>query len=76
MLKKNHSLFGYKRRKKNREGVNFVGLIDAGNLWNWQKICRKGADELVFWILTAISRKRKLWFQLVEKTAGRNQYSV
>ena len=31
MLKKNHSLFGYKRWKNGKGIVNFVGLIDAGN---------------------------------------------
>ncbi len=53
------------------KGVNFVGLVDAGDpLELAQKYDRDGADELVFLDITASSNKRRILIDLVEKTAN------
>ena len=52
------------------KGVNFVGLIDAGNPVELAKrYVEEGADELVFLDITATHENRKTLVQLVEKIA-------
>ena len=52
------------------KGVNFVGLIDAGNPVELAKIYSdNGADELVFLDITATHEKRKTLLHLVEEVA-------
>ena len=52
------------------KGVNFVGLIDAGNPVELAKrYVDEGADELVFLDITATHENRKTLVQLVEKIA-------
>ena len=50
------------------KGVNFVGLIDAGNPVELAKrYVEEGADELVFLDITATLENRKTLIELVEK---------
>lgn len=52
------------------KGVNFVGLIDAGNPVELAKrYVDEGADEMVFLDITATHENRKTLVQLVEKIA-------
>jgi len=52
------------------KGVNFVGLVDAGNPVELAKIYSdNGADELVFLDITATHEKRKTLLHLVEEVA-------
>ena len=52
------------------KGVNFVGLIDAGNPVELAKRhVEEGADELVFLDITATHENRKTLVQLVDKIA-------
>ena len=52
------------------KGVNFVGLIDAGNPVELAKrYVDEGADEWVFLDITATNENRKTLVQLVEKIA-------
>ena len=53
------------------KGVRFVDLIDAGDPVEQAKAYEKqGADELVFLDITASNEKRKIMFEVVEKTAS------
>jgi cyclase len=52
------------------KGVNFVGLQDAGDPVNCAKAYDQGgADELVFLDITASHEKRKIFLDVVQKTA-------
>ena len=52
------------------KGVNFVGLMDAGNPVELAKrYVEEGADELVFLDITATHENRKTLVQLVDKIA-------
>src|SRR5205085_2030102 len=52
------------------KGVNFVSLQDAGNPVDCAKAYdQAGADELVFLDITASFEKRKIFLDVVEKTA-------
>lgn len=52
------------------KGVNFVGLVDAGNPVELAKrYVQDGADELIFLDITATHENRKTLLELVEKIA-------
>ncbi len=52
------------------KGVNFVGLVDAGDpVEAAREYDRQGADELVFLDITASSDERETIFDVVERTA-------
>lgn len=53
------------------KGINFIGLVDAGDPVSLAKeYVKQGADELVFLDITATIEKRNTWSALVEKIAG------
>ncbi len=53
------------------KGVNFVGLVDAGDPVELAgRYSKEGADELVFLDITATNEKRKTLVQMVRDIAG------